>query len=269
MSLEECLMPARNGYDAKKGHEDEVASVGSSLASYFTVFHRLLATRLRAALAACVPKGMPLPWQGGGKAGEGGPGDGSARGGGAAAGKHAGGSREVSPAPHVVGTGASQVGGDCEGGSQEDPGVSGEKKGRSRAIMSGCGEQSTTCGKKEDQAGRGQLVICSPNGQLLARRPLPPTHLLTCIPVLLALPQAAALHSLQQLSRELVDSCAHAGHTYLHAQQLLGAAAAHPRGGPVFERLSQDLQAATTALYPAAWGTMGEVWQFAEAEEWV
>ncbi|KAF5839747.1 TH1 protein-domain-containing protein [Dunaliella salina] len=68
--------------------------------------------------------------------------------------------------------------------------------------------------------------------------------------------QAVSVHSLQQLSRELVDSCAHAGHTYLHAQQLLGAAAEHPRGGPVFERLSQDLQAATTALYPAAWGTM-------------
>jgi len=29
------------------GHEDEVASVGSSLASYFGVFHRLMATRLK------------------------------------------------------------------------------------------------------------------------------------------------------------------------------------------------------------------------------
>mmetsp|Transcript_10122 Transcript_10122/g.21655 ORF Transcript_10122/g.21655 Transcript_10122/m.21655 type:complete len:648 (+) Transcript_10122:87-2030(+) len=33
-----------------QGHEDEVASVGSSLAGYFTVFHRLLAARLRAVL---------------------------------------------------------------------------------------------------------------------------------------------------------------------------------------------------------------------------
>lgn len=29
-----------------QGHEDEVASVGSSLASYFEVYHRLLAARL-------------------------------------------------------------------------------------------------------------------------------------------------------------------------------------------------------------------------------
>ena len=29
------------------GHEDEVASVGSSLASYFGVFHRLMANRLK------------------------------------------------------------------------------------------------------------------------------------------------------------------------------------------------------------------------------
>ena len=31
----------------KAGHEDEVAGVGSSLASYFGVFHRLLANRLK------------------------------------------------------------------------------------------------------------------------------------------------------------------------------------------------------------------------------
>ena len=31
----------------KAGHEDEVASVGSSLASYFGVFHRLMANRLK------------------------------------------------------------------------------------------------------------------------------------------------------------------------------------------------------------------------------
>lgn len=30
----------------RQGHEDEVASIGSSLASYFGVFHRLLANRL-------------------------------------------------------------------------------------------------------------------------------------------------------------------------------------------------------------------------------
>ena len=29
------------------GHEDEVASVGTSLASYFGVFHRLMANRLK------------------------------------------------------------------------------------------------------------------------------------------------------------------------------------------------------------------------------
>ena len=31
----------------RQGHEDEVASIGSSLASYFGVFHRLLAARLK------------------------------------------------------------------------------------------------------------------------------------------------------------------------------------------------------------------------------
>ena len=30
----------------RQGHEDEVASIGSSLASYFGVFHRLLANKL-------------------------------------------------------------------------------------------------------------------------------------------------------------------------------------------------------------------------------
>lgn len=34
------------------GHEDEVASVGSSLASYFGVFHRLMANRLKEVAAA-------------------------------------------------------------------------------------------------------------------------------------------------------------------------------------------------------------------------
>lgn len=68
---------------------------------------------------------------------------------------------------------------------------------------------------------------------------------------------APAVAALRQLSRELIDSCAHAGHTYLHAQQLLLAAAEEcPQGGAVCLRLSQDLQAATTAQYPAAWGTM-------------
>lgn len=32
---------------ATAGHEDEVASVGSSLAGYFGVFHRLMASRLK------------------------------------------------------------------------------------------------------------------------------------------------------------------------------------------------------------------------------
>ncbi|GAX82209.1 hypothetical protein CEUSTIGMA_g9637.t1 [Chlamydomonas eustigma] len=36
-----------------QGHEDEVASVGSSLASYFSVFHRLLVARLRAIATLC------------------------------------------------------------------------------------------------------------------------------------------------------------------------------------------------------------------------
>ena len=45
-------------------------------------------------------------------------------------------------------------------------------------------------------------------------------------------------------------------HKHIYAQLLLAAAEEHPRGGAVFERLSQDLQAATTAQYPAAWGTM-------------
>lgn len=34
-----------------QGHEDEVSSVGSSLASYFSVFHRLLAVKLKAVLS--------------------------------------------------------------------------------------------------------------------------------------------------------------------------------------------------------------------------
>lgn len=38
---------------AIQGHEDEVASVGSSLASYFSVFHRLLGARLRAMAHLC------------------------------------------------------------------------------------------------------------------------------------------------------------------------------------------------------------------------
>lgn len=45
-----------------------MASVGSSLASYFTVFHRLLAARLRAALAACSPPSA-VQSQGGGSTG--------------------------------------------------------------------------------------------------------------------------------------------------------------------------------------------------------
>ena len=36
-----------------QGHEDEVASVGSSLASYFSVFHRLLIARLRVVANQC------------------------------------------------------------------------------------------------------------------------------------------------------------------------------------------------------------------------
>lgn len=37
------------------GHEDEVAQIGSSLASYFSVFHRLLTTRLRAIALSFLP----------------------------------------------------------------------------------------------------------------------------------------------------------------------------------------------------------------------
>lgn len=44
---------------SRQGHEDEVARVGSSLASYFAVFHRLLSMRLKAALNACTP--LPPP----------------------------------------------------------------------------------------------------------------------------------------------------------------------------------------------------------------
>lgn len=39
----------------KMGHSDEVAQVGSSLASYFSVFHRLLTTRLRAMALSFLP----------------------------------------------------------------------------------------------------------------------------------------------------------------------------------------------------------------------
>ena len=41
-----------------QGLEAEVASVGSSLASYFSVFHRLLIARLRAASALCCSEGQ-------------------------------------------------------------------------------------------------------------------------------------------------------------------------------------------------------------------
>jgi len=41
-----------------QGLEAEVASVGSSLASYFSVFHRLLIARLRAAAALCSSEGQ-------------------------------------------------------------------------------------------------------------------------------------------------------------------------------------------------------------------
>ena len=40
----------------RAGHEGEVAGVGASLASYFGVFHRLLANRLRAVPAAAAPR---------------------------------------------------------------------------------------------------------------------------------------------------------------------------------------------------------------------
>ena len=40
----------------RQGHEDEVASIGSSLASYFGVFHRLLANRLREVPSASVAR---------------------------------------------------------------------------------------------------------------------------------------------------------------------------------------------------------------------
>ena len=40
----------------RAGHEEEVAEVGPSLASYFGVFHRLMATRLREAVGADVPQ---------------------------------------------------------------------------------------------------------------------------------------------------------------------------------------------------------------------
>ena len=40
----------------RQGHEDEVASIGSSLASYFGVFHRLLANKLREVPTASVAR---------------------------------------------------------------------------------------------------------------------------------------------------------------------------------------------------------------------
>eukprot|EP00879_Flechtneria_rotunda_P021413 GHRR01022570.1.p1 GENE.GHRR01022570.1~~GHRR01022570.1.p1 ORF type:complete len:302 (+),score=121.38 GHRR01022570.1:122-1027(+) len=40
----------------KQGHQDEVAVVGSALASYFEVYHRLLASRLSGAIRATTPQ---------------------------------------------------------------------------------------------------------------------------------------------------------------------------------------------------------------------
>jgi hypothetical protein len=52
----------------------------------------------------------------------------------------------------------------------------------------------------------------------MCRRPTTDLHIQTHTQIQEGAPAVAALH---QLSRELVDSCAHAGHTYLHAQQVI------------------------------------------------
>lgn len=69
--------------------------------------------------------------------------------------------------------------------------------------------------------------------------------------VYLAGPAAVAVT--RALARELADSCSHAAHTYLHAQQLLGLLGTHPRAAS-FVRLGQEVEGA------AAVGHAGGVW---------
>ncbi len=160
--------------------------MGSTLASYFSVFHRLLAARLRAALS-----GMTA-----GRA-AGAAGDGATT---ATAALH----RSVSPSPLVAGAAAA----------------------------------AAAAGGRGSEEPRGSASPSPPPGG--AAQP--------------GAPGGAAGTSLPALAKELAESCAGAAHTYLHAQQLLGALARHPRGA-AFVRLSQELEGATAKAHAAAWAT--------------
>ncbi|KAF8064640.1 FPS1 [Scenedesmus sp. PABB004] len=68
---------------------------------------------------------------------------------------------------------------------------------------------------------------------------------------LAAAARAASPAALAQLAAEVSGSCVGSQHTYVHAQQLLAAAAGWPGGG-VFRRLSQEVEAAAVAKHGGA-----------------
>jgi hypothetical protein len=63
---------------------------------------------------------------------------------------------------------------------------------------------------------------------------------------LLAAVSSNSVRQLQDLAAEVAGSCGSSQHTYVHAQQVLTAAAAWP-GGAVLRRLSQEVEAAAVA----------------------
>jgi negative elongation factor C/D len=68
---------------------------------------------------------------------------------------------------------------------------------------------------------------------------------------LAAAARATTSKQLSQIAAEIAESCVASQHTYVHAQQLLAAAASWP-GGAVFRRLSQEVEAAAVAQHGGA-----------------
>jgi hypothetical protein len=65
---------------------------------------------------------------------------------------------------------------------------------------------------------------------------------------LAAAARATTAKQLSQIAAEIAESCVGSQHTYVHAQQLLAAAASWP-GGDVFRRLGQEVEAAAVAQH--------------------
>uniref|UniRef100_A0A383VL51 Uncharacterized protein n=1 Tax=Tetradesmus obliquus TaxID=3088 RepID=A0A383VL51_TETOB len=65
---------------------------------------------------------------------------------------------------------------------------------------------------------------------------------------LAAAARATTSKQLAQIAAEIAESCVASQHTYVHAQQLLAAAASWPGGG-VFRRLGQEVEAAAVAQH--------------------